>query len=655
MSETAARLTAELVADSAVPRDPVISPDGRAIAYEVTTVGVKDGRTGALWLVAADASSPPVRLTPGATWDHRPRWAPDSSSLLFLSGGQVHRIRFPADVTAEALTGWRGEIADFLPLADGRRVAVIAGPKPSPEDERRRAERDDAIVWDGGRSRANRLWLLDLPSGALTPAAGLEGRHITEVAQRPDGGPLAVISWDCPDDDPGARTARLHVLDPDTGTALDLGPAGPGASSPSWWRVGKQWPDGEHRHDRERWHLSYLAVAPPRLVGGMAVFDVTVLAGDAPTEAEHRNLTEGMTVCPAELVQTGDGPPLALFADRLDTTLYRLDPSSKRFECLARWPGEVGRLSASRSGDRVTALASTAYQPADVHAGPPAGQLIRLSNTAPELNDITWGTQERLSYAARDGLDLDGLLILPPGRTREDGPFPLVTLVHGGPDERYADALMLGWWPSGQWLATAGFAVFLPNPRGSTGRGHQFADTVAGALGQDEWTDILAGIDLLVDGGVADPDRLGIGGWSHGGFMAAWAVTQTTRFKAALMGAGIADWGMQAGVGELGMQEADLCGSSGWAGVGPHRHNQLSPISYASRVRTPVLIVHGEDDTNVPVGQAVYFHRALAHFGVEHELVIYPREGHPITERNHQIDLLNRIRAWFTRWLTSSQ
>jgi dipeptidyl aminopeptidase/acylaminoacyl peptidase len=112
------------------------------------------------------------------------------------------------------------------------------------------------------------------------------------------------------------------------------------------------------------------------------------------------------------------------------------------------------------------------------------------------------------------------------------------------------------------------------------------------------------------------------------------------------------DWGMQAGIGELGMQEADLCGSSGWDGAGPHRHNQFSPISYASRVRTPVLIVHGEDDTNVPVGQAIYFHRALAHFGVEHELVIYPREGHPIIERNHQIDLLNRIRAWFARWLT---
>jgi dipeptidyl aminopeptidase/acylaminoacyl peptidase len=201
------------------------------------------------------------------------------------------------------------------------------------------------------------------------------------------------------------------------------------------------------------------------------------------------------------------------------------------------------------------------------------------------------------------------------------------------------------------WLAAAGYAMFLPNPRGSQGHGHEFAVTVAGAVGTDEWTDLLTGIDLLVDAGVADPDRLGIGGWSHGGFVTAWAVGQTDRFRAAVMGAGICDWGMQTGVGELGTQEADLGGSAGWEGPAPLRHHQLSPISYVSKARTPVLILHGQNDTNVPVGQAIYFHRALDHFGVQNELVVYPREGHNITERQHQIDLLHRTRAWFARWL----
>jgi dipeptidyl aminopeptidase/acylaminoacyl peptidase len=210
---------------------------------------------------------------------------------------------------------------------------------------------------------------------------------------------------------------------------------------------------------------------------------------------------------------------------------------------------------------------------------------------------------------------------------------------------------MAGWWSWGQWLAAAGCAVFHPNPRGSQGRGQAFAAMVAGAVGRGEWSDILAGVDDLVAAGVADPGRLGIAGWSHGGFMAAWAATQTGRFRAAVMGAGVADWGMQVGVGEFGRAEAVFGGSFGWEGPGPHRHDQLSPISYAANVTTPVLILHGEDDTNVPVGQAMYFHRALTHLGAEHELVIYPRENHSFTKRGHQIDVLERVRSWFTHWL----
>jgi dipeptidyl aminopeptidase/acylaminoacyl peptidase len=158
---------------------------------------------------------------------------------------------------------------------------------------------------------------------------------------------------------------------------------------------------------------------------------------------------------------------------------------------------------------------------------------------------------------------------------------------------------------------------------------------VAGAVGRGDWTDILAGVDDLVAAGVADPGRLGIAGWSHDGFTAAWAATQTSRFRAAVMGAGIADWGMQVGVGELGRAEAVLGGSFGWEGPGPHRHDQLSPISYTANVTT----LHGENDTNVSVGQAMYFHRALTHFGAEHELVLYPCENHTFTERAHQIDV----------------
>jgi len=628
VGEVSPELTAELLADSNMPRQPAISPDGRWVAYVVAPVSARERQISSVWVVPADASSPPRQLTDGTTWAQAPRWAPDSGTLWFIADGQVHRLR-PDGGGAETLTNWRTPISGHLPLAGGLRAAVVAGDEPTAEDERRKAERDDAMVWSEP-GPYDRLRLLDLGTGELTVVGGLGDRHVVEVVQRPGSGPLAVISWDRPEDEPGAFTARLHLVDPETGDVADLGPLKLDACSPAWWNAGGYW------------HLAYLAATPPGPVGGAAVFDIGAPGG------EHRNLTAGMGACPAELVQVTGGPPLALFADGLDTALHQLDHGTRRFRRVASWAGRADTLTASGQGDVIAACLSTAYQPAEVHAGPLGGPLTRLSDTRPELRGITWGRQERLSYLASDGLRLDGLLIRPPGL---DGPFPLITLVHGGPYGRYADEFMGSWWHPGQWLATAGYAVFLPNPRGGAGHGAEFATTVAGAVGTDEWTDIISGIDLLIGEGVADPGRLGIGGWSHGGFMAAWAVGQTGRFKAALMGAGISDWGLQVGVGELGTQEAGLGGSCGWESPGPHRHDQLSPISYAAKIRTPVLILHGQQDTNVPVGQAMYFHRALDRFGVEHELVIYPREGHSIDERSHQIDLLRRTRAWFGRWL----
>jgi dipeptidyl aminopeptidase/acylaminoacyl peptidase len=299
----------------------------------------------------------------------------------------------------------------------------------------------------------------------------------------------------------------------------------------------------------------------------------------------------------------------------------------------------------------VAAVRGEPQAPPAVWAGPPAGPLTCLTALCPALGEVAWGAQERLAWRADDGLALDGLLLLPPGRTRADGPFPLVTLVHGGPYGRFADSLQLGWNAWGQWLATHGYAVLLPNPRGGLGHGPAFAACVAGAVGGEDYRDIMAAIDHLIAAGVADPARLGIGGWSQGGFMSAWAVGQTGRFAAAVMGAGVSDWGMMVAESDWPHFEARLGGSTGWEGVGPHPHDARSPISFVQRVRTPVLILHGEHDERVPVSQGRFFARGLRAYGVPFELVVYPREPHAIRERLHQLDLLRRVRAWFDRWL----
>ena len=617
-------LTPELIADAAMPSGPVISPDGRWVAYVVASNGAqKDKRRAGLWVAATDASTAPRRFTHGGARVSRPRWSADSAVVFFLRGGQLHTIRLDGG-EAMPLTSGGASISGYLPLqgADGQ-IAVLAPDEGEP---------CDPVVWSECAA-SHRLRLLDPVSGQLRVVAGLGDRHVCEVTQRPDGGPLAVLTWSRPEDEPGAFDPRLHLVDPVTDKVTDLGPAELGAEGAAWWRAA----DG--------WHVCYRALTPPLR------FARTVVDLVPGEDGAHKDLAEGMTVCPLELAQVTGGPLLALFADGLDTAVYRLDPDSRRFQRVCVRRGSMDSLTASASGELIAVRASSSYEPKDVHAGPVGGPLNRLSDTRQETRAISWGTQERLAWTAADGLPLDGLLILPPGKTRGDGPFPLITLVHGGPYGRDADDLKGSCWPMSQWLAAGGYAVFMPNPRGGEGHGREFATMVANALGQEEWTDTLSGIDLLIADGVADQDRLGIGGASHGGFITAWAVGQTDRFKAALMNAGICDWGMLVGTGEGGRWELDLAGSSGWEGPGPHRHDQISPLSYASRVRTPVLVIHGENDTNVPVGQAVNFHRAISQFGTEHELVIYPREGHGFTERDHQLDLLRRSRAWFDRWL----
>lgn len=390
----------------------------------------------------------------------------------------------------------------------------------------------------------------------------IPGRHVAEVARHPDGR-LAVITWSSPEIDPGLLNPALHVVGAD-GTVTDLGATPADAGSPVWW--------GDEAF--------YLALTPPHLQGGNAVFD-----------QRHRNLTEGWQACPVDLVQDDGAAPVVVVATGLDTEFHRLGG------------GLLGRVTGS-------------------HLPPRYG----------DLDGIPWGVQRRLRYRARDGLELDGLLVLPVGWTERDGPSRLVTLVHGGPYDRWTDDLQLHWVPSAQWFAHQGIATFLPNPRGGLGRGHEFAHAVSGRVGQEEWHDIEAGIDLLVAEGIADPGRLGIAGWSHGGFMAAWATTRTDRFRAALVGGGISDWPRLIATGEWGAFEAALGDSA-----------EHSPLTYADRITTPMLIVHGEDDTNVPVEQAELLHRAVEHS----ELVVYPGEGHSLREREHRLDLLNRARRLF--------
>ena len=314
MTDSTVELSAELVVDRAAAGQPVISPDGHWVAYTVRPVGQRGEQPrAAVWLASAGGQVPPRALTPGTGADSAPVWAADSASVFFLSGdpAQLHRVPLNGGGAA-ALTSWDGGISAAVPLAGGAVVAVLAAAEPTAAEQRRKADRDDAVAWEE-RVPRDQLWLLDLGTARMAGVGGLAGRHVIELVQRPGGGPLAVISWPGPEIDTGCHRGELHVVDPVTGTVQDLGRAEWVAHAPVWWQAA----DG--------WHLCYLAEPGP--LGGYAVFDLAVPAAGTAA-APHRNLTGGMTACPAGLAQAGDGPPLALFEDGLDSAIYRLDPAN---------------------------------------------------------------------------------------------------------------------------------------------------------------------------------------------------------------------------------------------------------------------------------------------------------------------------------------
>jgi dipeptidyl aminopeptidase/acylaminoacyl peptidase len=609
-------LTGEQLVDTPWPDEPCVSPDGRLVAFS----SAPDARAGehelsTLWLAPVDGSSPARRLTAGTANDHAPAWL-SQDELVFLSDraergtDQVQRLSLRGG-EAEALTDEPAGVDGLAVLAGSGQLAILAG------DD---AGEPDPVV--ESESRPQRLRLVDLQSGEVSTPAGAGERHVHAAVASPDGTRLALITWEAPAMD--QRTGPNQVVPVDAaGEPL----------APPWELAGGVW---------------QVVFAGGRLLA-LADRETGSSCGTAVYALDEGADPVLLASPPDRCVVYLPGGQLAILHHGLDTEVCELDPRTGELRELARLRGEVE--SPAARGGVLAAVWFAPDAPPEVVAGPPEGPLRRLTSFGEALRDVPMGLQERLAWRSEDGTEVDGLLVLPPGKSRADGPLPLVILVHGGPYGRVADSLEASGKLASQWLAGHGYAVFLPNPRGGSGHGPAFASAVAAGVGGLEWADVATGIDHLVGAGVADPGRLALMGWSQGGFLTAWGVGQTPRFRCGIMGAGVSDWGMMVAESDMPTFEGKLGGSTGWEGAGPHPHDARSPISYAQRVQTPLLILHGERDERVPVGQARFMYRALRAAGVPCELVVYPREPHSFKERAHVLDLHQRVLDWLARWM----
>jgi dipeptidyl aminopeptidase/acylaminoacyl peptidase len=619
---------------------PVISPSGAWIAYVVHEPAdtARSERVGQadIWIVDFEGKRPPRRFAFGPKEEHSPQFSPDGRRVAFLSDRdgdtEVYEIRIEGG-EAWRVTHLEGNASSFVWSPRGDRLAVVAVDPVPAAVERAREQGEDERAVDRD-DRFGRLWIVDAETGegeAVTP----ENLHVQSAAWSPDASKLALITSARPTSDEMNFRSRLEVLELANGRRTQLCEH---VAGPPRWSPGGRWIACSYRLE----HPEVTVAAPV-----IAVFDAP--SGERKLlGVNHR----GTLLSPRWL---DDGERLAVVEwagvrRRLATLSIEKDEVGPIEEILGPYYGDVP-YDVSRDGSKFALLKGNARRPPDLWTKELGflGKTRRLTDLNPWLDGAELPDLRPVRWNSRDGTEIEGVLALPPER-RTDVRYPAVVVIHGGP--------MWAWWLGwhGTWhewalaLACRGFVVLLPNPRGSLGYGVGFARANFDDWGGGDFEDILAGADFLVDEGYADPDRIGICGWSYGGYMSAWAVTQTKRFAAAVVGAGVSNLYSFHGTTDVTPTFLEKYFRE-IAYLRPDAYRNHSAMNDVAGAETPTLILHGENDLRVPVGQAWELYRGLTQTGCTAELVVYPRETHGFSEIRHQIDAVDRIVEWFDRHL----
>jgi dipeptidyl aminopeptidase/acylaminoacyl peptidase len=645
MSSTKRPLSPDDVLGFKNVEDAQISPDGKQVAFVVGDSFKLDSKwpKSTIWVVDT-AGGEARQLTNGPRTDSLPRWSPDGRRLAFLSDrlkdGQRQVFVIARDGgEATPITNISGSIPVPRGLnalqwsPDGKSLAFLMRDADTDEERAKREAKDDAIAFEQN-PRFVRVWVVDLETRAIrcvSPA----NLQIWEFGWHPNSGEMAAVVSDLPYE--WAWYTNRLVRFTLGGAAQAVWHSKRQVALPTWS------PDGNR--------IAF--ISSNWSDRGCVAGDVFVIDASG---GEPRNVTAGIVASLGWIEWSSDGSSvLAIGHDQGGTGLHRVNVATGERSRMwwqqaavaeAHWP----RFSSARDGT-VAVVLEDADHPRDVWIGRGASDSLewkQLTHLHPQAAGIEIGETSVHHWKGADGWEMQGLLIKPVGyRTGER--YPLVMWVHGGPTgisaSRYYAAL--GW---NQLLVAAGYAVFLPNYRGSTGWGLEFAESNLGDMGGKDFADMMSGIDSLIELGIADPQQLAIAGWSYGGFTAAWAVSQTNRFRAAVMGAGISHWLSFHGKSSLADWDAIHYAASPYEAEGPFQ--KFSPLSYFQNLQTPTLILHGEEDDDVPVEQAYAFFRALKDKGVPTELIVYPREDHGVKERQHLLDMSIRVLAWFKRYLT---
>ena len=623
-------------------REPQISPDGAWVAYTVSTSDTAEDRNkSAVWMASWDGTRN-VRLTTSKPGENTPRWSPDGRWLGFLSSREdEHSQLWLLDRQGgegRKATTLPSDVDDYVWAPDGKRVALVAEdpdtakPKtPAPIVIDRFQFKQDEAGYLGKQHR--HVYLLDVESGKTTLLTAGDYDELLP-AWSPDGKSLAFVSKRRPDADRDDNW-DLYVMEAAAGAAPRQVTTFEGPDNNPDYESRPAWsPDGRA--------IAYLQGGLPKLIYyGVQKLAVVPSAGGAP-----RILTAALDRNVASPEWSSDGSSITfLLEDDRAVGLARIPAAGGAIERLVSGPRVVSAFTAG-AGGKLAVLASTPLVPDEVFALD--GTTLRpLSHQNDEwLARTKLGDVEPITFKSRDGTAINGFTVKPPDVVPGKR-YPTILRIHGGPVSQYQyefDSQL-------QTLAGRGYLVVVANPRGSSGRGERFATAIFADWGTKDAQDVLAAVDYAVAQGLADPARLGVGGWSYGGILTNYVIAQDRRFKAAVSGASISN--VLAGYGtDQYVREYELELGAPWKATDTWIRLSF-PFLHADRITTPTLFLCGDEDFNVPLLNSEQMYQALRSLGVETQLVIYPGQHHGINKPSYRRDRLERYLAWYDKHLKS--
>jgi dipeptidyl aminopeptidase/acylaminoacyl peptidase len=627
---------------------PRVSPDGKKVVFtvsEAVTTPEKSEYVTQIWLTTVDAKNAasesrtrPLQLTFGEKSSTNPKWSPDGNWIAFTSNRKDNKNNLYllnlSGGEAEPLTEVKSGVSNFSWSPDGQWIAfTMADPKNEEEEKNDKAKND--FRWVDENIKMTRLYVLPVQkdaNGKREPRKLTTGNYtVGDFDWSPDGSRIAFNHSKSPIANDWT-TGDVSIVEVSNGTVSVLANTTAYEDSPLYS------PDGKSiaiiaSEDPPRWAQS----------GWIKVFSTS---GGQP-----KSMAASYDGQPGVAGWSADGKRIYFSeAKGTGTLIYALDVAANRIDEIKFTPAVYTAVALNRRGTMLSFVRQTSETPADAFVASVTDfNPIQVTWANSEVKIPALGKTEVVRWKSKDGKEIEGLLTYPVGYQTGQR-VPTILAVHGGPAGVFLQTFLggRGVYPLAT-FAARGFAILRPNPRGSSGYGTEFRRANIQDWGFGDFQDLMTGVDKVIEMGVADPNRLGVMGWSYGGFMTSWIVTQTNRFKAASAGAPVTNLMSFNGTADIPSFIPDYFGGQSWEVM--ERYQKHSPMFNVKGVTTPTMIQHGDADVRVPISQGYEFYNALKTQGVPTRMLVLPRQPHGPNEPKMQLAAMKANLEWFEKYL----